>query len=342
MGKQKAPAPPDPRETSKAQTGTSVATALANTSLGNVSRVGADGSTLDYKVSGNTNFTDPYTGLTYALPQYTATEKLSAPAQGIYDARQGAERNLADTAQNQSAFLKDYMSKPFQPDTSAVEAHLDTLARSTIDPAFARSRADLETKLSNQGIKMGSAAYDRAINEIELSQGQTRNDLSLRGRAQAQTEMMANRNQPINEVMAFLSGSQVSMPNYSVNQPSAIPTTDNAGLINANYGQKVQAWQTDQQSQQALWGGLMGLGSSAIMAGPWGAAAGAVASDRRLKTDIEKVGKTDDGQNIYKYRYKSGGPIQMGLMAQEVEKKNPDAVVKKGGIRFVDYGKALK
>jgi hypothetical protein len=32
----------------------------------------------------------------------------------------------------------------------------------------------------------------------------------------------------------------------------------------------------------------------------------------------------------------------MGLMAQEVEKKRPDAVVKKGGIRFVDYGKALK
>jgi hypothetical protein len=61
-----------------------------------------------------------------------------------------------------------------------------------------------------------------------------------------------------------------------------------------------------------------------------------------LKTDIEKVGKTDDGQQIYSYRYKSGGPIQMGLMAQEVEKKHPDAVVKKGGIRFVDYGKALK
>ena len=268
MGKKSdAPAPPDPKETSKAQTGTSVATALANTSLGNVSRVGADGSTLDYKVSGNTNFTDPYTGLTYALPQYTATEKLSAPAQGIYDARQGAERNLADTAQNQSAFLKEYMSKPFQADTSAVEAHLDGLARSTIDPAFARSRADLETKLSNQGIKMGSSVYDRAINELELSQGQTRNDLALRGRSQAQSEMMANRNQPINEVMAFLTGSQVSMPNYGVNQPSAIPTTDNAGLINANYQQKQANWQQEQAKWDSMVGGLFGLGSAGIMGG---------------------------------------------------------------------------
>ena len=31
----------------------------------------------------------------------------------------------------------------------------------------------------------------------------------------------------------------------------------------------------------------------------------------------------------------------MGLMAQEVERKRPEAVVERGGIKFVDYGKAL-
>jgi len=152
----------------------------------------------------------------------------------------------------------------------------------------------------------------------------------LQGRGQAFGELQSIRNQPLNELSALLSGSQVSMPNYGVNTPSGIPTTDNAGLINANYGQQMQNWQTDRNSWDATVGGLFGLGSAAIM------------SDRRTKTDIEKVGKTDDGQPIYSYRYKSGGPIQMGLMAQEVEKKRPDAVVKKGGIRFVDYGKALK
>lgn len=301
MGKQKAPAPPDPRETSKAQTGTSVATALANTSLGNVSRVGADGSTLDYKVSGNYDFTDPYTGLTYALPQYTATEKLSAPAQAIFDTRQGAEQNLATAAKNQSGNVVNTMSeawnpdlsafsdstKPFTADTSAIEKRLFELGSNTLNPQFDRQRADLETRLSNQGIKMGSAAYDRALNEQGNTQNQAYSDLALRGRGQAFNEMFtinqqqgsqrqqlfqeeqAKRNQPLNELTALMSGSQVSMPNFTINRPSAIPTTDNAGLINAEYQQKQANWQQEQAKWDSMVGGLFGLGSAGIMGG-WG------------------------------------------------------------------------
>ena len=330
MGKPKAPAPPNPVDVSKAQTGTSVATALANTSLQNVNRVGADGSTLTYNQTGSSAFKDPYTGVTYQLPQYTATERLSAPAQAIYDTRQGAEQNLATAARNQSGNVVNSMSQPWNPDTAAIERRIFELGSSTLNPQFERQRGDLETRLSNQGIKLGSAAYDRALNEMGNTQNQAYNQLALQGRGQAFGELQAIRNQPLNELSALLSGSQVSMPNYGVNTPAGIPTTDNAGLINANYGQQMQNWQQDRQSWDSTVGGLFGLGSAAIM------------SDRRTKTDIEKVGKTDDGQQIYSYRYKSGGPIQMGLMAQEVEKKHPDAVIKKGGIRFVDYGKALK
>jgi hypothetical protein len=328
--KQKAPPPPNPVDVSKAQTGTSVATALANTSLQNVNRVGADGSTLTYNQTGSSAFTDPYTGVTYQLPQYTATERLSAPAQAIYDTRQGAEQNLATAARNQSGNVVNSMSQPWNPDTAAIERRIFELGSSTLNPMFERQRGDLETRLSNQGIKLGSAAYDRALNEQGNTQNQAYNQLALQGRGQAFGELQSIRNQPLNELSALLSGSQVSMPNYGVNTPAGIPTTDNAGLINANYRQQMQNWQTDRNSWDDTVGGLFGLGSAAIM------------SDRRTKTDIEKVGKTDDGQPIYSYRYKSGGPIQMGLMAQEVEKKRPDAVVKKGGIRFVDYGKALK
>jgi TRAP-type mannitol/chloroaromatic compound transport system permease large subunit len=60
--------------------------------------------------------------------------------------------------------------------------------------------------------------------------------------------------------------------------------------------------------------------------------------------DIKEVGKTKDGQKVYSWRYKHDGhkgPIHMGLMAQEVERKNPEAVIEHGGIKFVNYGKAL-
>ncbi len=63
-------------------------------------------------------------------------------------------------------------------------------------------------------------------------------------------------------------------------------------------------------------------------------------SDERLKENIKPIGKTNDGQTIYSYNYKGEPRTQIGLLAQEVEKKHPDAVGLAGGYKTVDYGKA--
>jgi len=78
---------------------------------------------------------------------------------------------------------------------------------------------------------------------------------------------------------------------------------------------------------------------SGIFQGLGSAAGGFMASDKRLKTDIKKVGKTDKGLPIYTYKYKGDNKTQMGVMAQEVEKKTPSAVKMIGGYRAVDYTK---
>lgn len=79
---------------------------------------------------------------------------------------------------------------------------------------------------------------------------------------------------------------------------------------------------------------MAGLGGLSMLAGLFGF------SDRDAKTDIEKVGKdSESGLNIYAYRYKGDPktyPKVVGPMAQEVEKKYPDAVRKIGGKRIVD------
>lgn len=84
------------------------------------------------------------------------------------------------------------------------------------------------------------------------------------------------------------------------------------------------------------------LPSSLGLTSGMGAAGGALLgllSDKRAKTDIKKVGKTDDGLGVYTYRYKGGQDTHMGVMAQEVEKKVPEAV-KTGpdGYKRVNYG----
>lgn len=66
----------------------------------------------------------------------------------------------------------------------------------------------------------------------------------------------------------------------------------------------------------------------------------AALSDERAKENIESVGKTHDGQIIYKFNYKGHPQTHIGLLAQEVEKKNPDAVQEKNGLKYVDYDAA--
>ena len=65
-------------------------------------------------------------------------------------------------------------------------------------------------------------------------------------------------------------------------------------------------------------------------------------SDRRLKHDVHEIGKTNDGQPIYSYKYKGDDKTQIGLMAQDVEKHHPEAVGVIGGYKTVDYGKATE
>jgi len=63
------------------------------------------------------------------------------------------------------------------------------------------------------------------------------------------------------------------------------------------------------------------------------------ASDRRVKTNIKIVGKTDSGLPVYTYKYKGQNTTQMGVMAQDVEMVNPEAVVEINGIKHVDYNR---
>lgn len=63
-------------------------------------------------------------------------------------------------------------------------------------------------------------------------------------------------------------------------------------------------------------------------------------SDERLKSDVKVIGKTNDGQPIYRFRYKGDKDWRIGLMAQDVAKKHPDAVSEHGGYLAVDYKKA--
>jgi hypothetical protein len=66
-------------------------------------------------------------------------------------------------------------------------------------------------------------------------------------------------------------------------------------------------------------------------------------SDRRAKTDIKDIGRTHDDQKIYSFRFKGSPTHQIGMMADEVEKKTPQAVATDpAGLKHVSYNLATR
>jgi hypothetical protein len=339
MGKKsgpKIPKPPDPNVVAAAQTGTNVGTAIANSQLNNISQIGPDG-TLSYSLDGYTDWRDPSSGKTYQLPKWTQTTKLSEGQQKLYDLNQGTETELAGMAGEQAKKVRGLLSSPVDLSNEAVEKRLFDLADRRFAPQRDRERATMETSLANQGITQGSEAYDRAVGRFTEGWNDRYNQLALTGRQQAVQEALTERNQPLNEVIGILSGTQVDLPGFSGGPTQyGIPTTDYAGIVNNNFNQQMtryNAQAAQQQQRQSMLGGLFStFGSLATL------------SDRRAKENVREVGKTNDGQTIYSYNYKGDPKPQMGLIAQEVMKRKPDAVTRDEGTGFlmVDYGKALK
>jgi len=337
----------------------------------------------------------------------------------------GQQRSLGDAGQ----ITRDYgPADNFSADRQRVEESL----YGRIDPQLQRDRQALETRLQDQGIRYGSAAYNQAMDDWNrqstdarlavtaaggqeqqrmmdmeakragfqnAAQQQAFQELQQRGmfanQAQAQdyqqaalraqfyntgqaqqlaqnqaafnaqntlrtqdlAERYAQRNQPINEISALMSGSQVKDPSFITTGRENIATTDYAGLVNNAFSQNLQNYQTQSNNANQLIGGL------------FGAIAGAgkgMASDRRIKENIHKIGTifapgaVSDVDNdepkrraayvrdvdqdeqkklpIYEYSFKADptSTRHVGPMAQDVEKLDKEAVFTRNGVKHID------
>lgn len=99
-------------------------------------------------------------------------------------------------------------------------------------------------------------------------------------------------------------------------------------------------------AQPEWWESILGQGAQGVGqgAGEAGMTAllAALASDIRVKENISQVGTLDNGLPVYLFNYKGSQTPQIGLMAQDVEQVNEEAVVEINGIKHVYYAKAVK
>ncbi|WP_273794156.1 tail fiber domain-containing protein [Brucella intermedia] len=194
--------------------------------------------------------------------------------------------------------------------------------------SFGNSAKQQMYQNKNTAIGGNNALQDQLLNS-QLAQFNAANTQ----RQQALNERYEERARPINEITALMNGAQVSKPQFGGSQIQGIPTVDYAGLVQQRYANDMGAYNQQMSQMNGFLGGLTSLLTTPFKV-----------SDKRAKKDIEKVGRAN-GMNVYEYRYKGepeSSPKRIGLLAQEVRKKKPEAVAKTpSGLLAVNYQLAL-
>lgn len=211
-----------------------------------------------------------------ALPEGGSAANLTAPEySGVSDNFASDRRRVEDALwERQSRYLdRDDDRMMTQLANQGIKLGSDAFSDAMVDRGAIRNDARLATigaagqeqsRLVDQDMRLSAFDNDLADRNFNAQQSiEARRDQE---RGIAREEQFAYRAQPIQEISALLSGSQVALPQFSQSRPATLPTTDVAGLINNNYAQRLGAWQTDMQNRQSLTGGILG-GIGSIAAG---------------------------------------------------------------------------
>lgn len=316
------PAAPDPVATAAAQTQSNKETAIANANLNRYDQYGPQGS-VQWKVVGTNED---------GTPRYEQTTSYSPGEQQVYDINLATRQNVGQIGLDASYRIGDILNSNFDPN-SAVSDKLYELGRQRLDPRFNDQLSALEQSLANKGIGVGTDAYQKAMAQFGQTQNDAYNQLALTGQQQAWNQAVAERSMPINEVTALMSGSQVSTPWLGGQQQTNMANTDVAGIYNQSYQNQLAAYNAEQNSNNAMMGGIAGLAGNAMRFIPW--------SDRRLKKNIVALGADHNGLTVYRFNYIWDDPATyVGYMADEVRPLFPDAVVRQpNGFDAVDYAR---
>lgn len=217
---------------------------------------------------------------------------------------------------------------------------MENLESYGVDPTQTRAGA-MDASIRMQQAAAQASAGNQARQQVENTGRALRSEAvnigkGLPGQAAASLNTaIQSGNQAVNAGIATTSTGANSMGTgvqWQGQNNAALGTWGN--VLNQGYQNQLAAYKQN-QSQSSGIGSLLGMGLGIAGKMMFG-------SDERLKENITPVGKTEDGQTIYRFNYKGEEATQMGLLAQEVEQHHPEAVAEDAqGVKFVDYKQAL-
>ena len=300
--------------------------------------------------------TDPVTGEQYTTAQQTTTlapeaqDALSSQLR-VQSARSGFAEDMLGRVEGGYTDDPDFSQfgqyQGAQSDPTQIREDAFGRMQSLYAPQREQDRSRLETQLSNQGIQRGTSAWDNAMRsmgdnemrqDLQMMQGSMSEAQAAQGMDQSAAnyannlrqmqiaEMLQQRQTPLNELNALLTGQQVNAPQMPGFQAAGrAETTDYSGAMKNQTSYEMDIFNAEQASKDALMSGAMNMGSSMMMC------------DLRVKENLELIGYYDDDIPCYAFQYIWDSETWfIGPVAQEVEKVHPELVVEYNGIKHVD------
>lgn len=224
--------------------------------------------------------------LSDAPPSFTSTIELSPEQKALYDTKTRSDQAMATLGEEQIGRIRDSVSTPYsydgisslygEGDLNAARTKTEEAIYSRLDPQFARDEEALRTRLVNQGIGLGSEAYNTEMQRFSqakndarmqavLAGGQESDRLfnqSLRARNQGISEYDAQRNAPLNEYIGLTSGTQVQNPQFSTQGYQGAAPVDYASLVNNKYQADMNRYNQQVASGNSTMGSLFSLGGT--------------------------------------------------------------------------------
>lgn len=203
-----------------------------------------------------------------------------------------------------------------------------------LQPQFAQQTSDLETRLQNQGIMVGSDAYNRAMTNLQNNQNNAYSQAVQNSVLSGQNAFSNSLNDAYRAAQ-FGNSAQNNYLSQIMNQLQyGHSGYDNAmNIYNIRNGVDSRINSARQANAQAQTQAGLDFVRSGLQTALF-----SMASDARLKENITPVGQLYNGLTVYLFNFIGSDTPHIGLLAQEVALVKPEAVFEdENGYLMVRY-----
>jgi hypothetical protein len=254
-----------------------------------------------------------------------AQQAQNAASQQLYNQYMGVQglQNQAVNQNQQAALAQQQAQLMAQQQGFGQQVTQQNLGNQAIGQNFGQgvTAQQLQNAMQNQQYNQGlqSAQFGNTAQQQDLQQ------------------QLLLQNQPLNQILGLMSGSQIQMPQfqgYSGSNVAPPPIFAGAQAAGQSAMDQYGIQSANVNAQNAGLYGLLGTAGGLAMMAPKGTFG---FSDRRLKSNIERIGTHLLGIGVYEYNIFDRR--ERGVMADEVEAVMPEAVVlHSSGYKMVNYG----